>query len=336
MEDFEFLLFDRIEKIKSINEQYDLENNAYISFSGGKDSTILHYLIDLALPNNHIPRVFINTGIEYLDIVKFVKELAKDDDRFVLLTPTQPIKQMLEENGYPFKSKQHSHNVAIYQRNRELINKYSNHTISFIEDMPKGTKSVLKYINGIRFNKNGEKNDLSNFSCPNVLKYQFSDDFNLKLSDICCQKLKKNPIKRWEKENGKNIVLTGMRKEEGGNRTNLSCIVTNKQYKVVKFHPLVVLNNEWEDWFIAKQNIKLCKLYYPPYNFKRTGCKGCPFSLDLQKQLDVMEIHLPNEKEQCERIWKPVYDEYRRLNYRLRGKGIIKQTNIYDFIDDAI
>ena len=40
----------------------NLENNAYISFSGGKDSTILHYLIDLALPNNKIPRVFINTG----------------------------------------------------------------------------------------------------------------------------------------------------------------------------------------------------------------------------------------------------------------------------------
>lgn len=36
-EQFEFLLFDRIEKIKQINERYDLENNAYISFSGGKD-----------------------------------------------------------------------------------------------------------------------------------------------------------------------------------------------------------------------------------------------------------------------------------------------------------
>ena len=34
-EKFEFLLFDRIEKIKQINQQYDLENNAYISFSGG-------------------------------------------------------------------------------------------------------------------------------------------------------------------------------------------------------------------------------------------------------------------------------------------------------------
>lgn len=36
-EDFEFQLFDRVEKIKAINKQYDLEHNAYIAFSGGKD-----------------------------------------------------------------------------------------------------------------------------------------------------------------------------------------------------------------------------------------------------------------------------------------------------------
>ena len=118
-EDFDLLLEDRIAKIQSINEQYDLEKNAYISFSGGKDSTVLHYLIDLALPNNKIPRVFINTGIEYLDIVKFVKQLSSKDKRFVILNSNVNIKQMLETNGYPFKSKQHSHNLAIYWRNKE-------------------------------------------------------------------------------------------------------------------------------------------------------------------------------------------------------------------------
>lgn len=68
MTENEFMLQDRIAKIKSINEQYDLENKAYISFSGGKDSTVLHYLIDEALPGNKIPRVFLNTGIEYKDV----------------------------------------------------------------------------------------------------------------------------------------------------------------------------------------------------------------------------------------------------------------------------
>lgn len=311
MEDFELLLFDRIEKIKSINEQYDLEHNAYISFSGGKDSTILHHLIDLALPNNKIPRVFINTGIEYLDIVNFVKDLAKDDDRFVILVPTKPIKKVLEEYGYPFKNKVHSKLLSLYQN---------------------GSSSSQWLKNYLSEDKNATK-----FRCPKILKYQFSNDFNLKITANCCEKLKKQPVSKWEKENNKNIVLTGMRTEEGGQRANIKgCILIDKNGCLKRFHPLIVISKEWEDWFITKQNIQLSKLYYPPFNFQRTGCKGCPFSLDLQKQLDVMEIHLPSEKDQCERIWKPVYDEYRRLNYRLRGKGIIKQTNIYDFIDDAI
>ena len=84
MSEFDLLLFDRITKIKSINEQYDLLNNGYISFSGGKDSVVLSHLVDLALPNNKIPRLFLNTGIEYIDMVKFVKELAEQDERIVM------------------------------------------------------------------------------------------------------------------------------------------------------------------------------------------------------------------------------------------------------------
>ena len=73
MTENEFILADRIQKIKSINELYDLENKAYISFSGGKDSTVLSRLIDEALPNNKIPRLYLNTGIEYLMVVSFVE-----------------------------------------------------------------------------------------------------------------------------------------------------------------------------------------------------------------------------------------------------------------------
>ena len=40
-----------------------------------------------------------------------------------------------------------------------------------------------------------------------------------------------------------------------------------------------------------------------PYNFKR-GCKGCPFALELQEQLSLMELYMPKERKQCEMIWK--------------------------------
>lgn len=286
--DNELLLADRLGVIQTANKKYDLEHNAYLSFSGGKDSTILHHLLDEALPNNRIPRVFIDTGIEYLAIREFVLNLAKNDDRFVIIQPTKPIKQILETYGYPFKSKEHSLKVGQFQKG--LI-----------------SPNIEKYM---RF---GER-----FACPKSLAYQFGKDFKLRLSNQCCYKLKKEPAHKWEKENHRPIAITGMRREEGGQRANIKgCIITDKNGKAQKFHPLLVVSDEWEEWYRERERVQLAPLYYPPFNFKRSGCKGCPYAINLQDQLTTMAIHLPQEREQCEFIWKPVYDEYRRIGYRL-------------------
>ena len=218
--DNELLLLDRIEVIKATNQKYDLEHKAYLSFSGGKDSTLLHYLLDKALPDNQIPRVFIDTGIEYQMIREFVLEQAKNDSRFVIIKPTKQIKRVLEDYGYPFKSKEHSTKLHEWQQgNRD-------------------TKSIKKYLG------DGE------FSCPKQLRYQFSDDFHLKVSQFCCHKLKKEPVKKWSKQNNRPIAITGMRKDEGGQRTTLGCILTDKKGNVVKFHPFAVVSDEWENWFV--------------------------------------------------------------------------------------
>lgn len=297
--DNELLEIDRIQKIQSINQLYDLDNNGYISFSGGKDSTVLHHLIDIALPGNRIPRVFINTGIEYKYIVEFVKNLAKNDDRIVIVNSGVNIKKMLEKEGYPFKSKEHSAKVGQYQKGSRA-------------------KSIIAY------KENAGK---SKYACPKCLLYQYSDDFKLKVSDKCCYRLKKDVSHKWEKANNRTIAITGMLKEEGGQRENITNCIITKNDKVVRFHPLLVCSTEWEKYFIEKYNIQLCKLYYPPYNFKRTGCKGCPYAKDIQHELDVMARFLPVERRQCEAIWGVVYNEYRRINYRLRN-----QMSIYDFI----
>ena len=68
----DFLLQDRLQKIRQIIGKYG-EENFYLSFSGGKDSTVLSHLLDMAIPNNKIPRVYANTGIEYRMIVDFVE-----------------------------------------------------------------------------------------------------------------------------------------------------------------------------------------------------------------------------------------------------------------------
>ena len=288
MED-DLILFDRLNIIRDVVNKYGQEN-FYISFSGGKDSTVLHYLVDEALPGNNIPRVFVNTGIEYIDIVKYVKQIAKKDDRIKIINPSRNVKKTLEKDGYPFKSKEFSHVLAIYQRSGMQ-------------------KTVIRYLNDER----------SKYKCPNTLRYMFQDNFNVKISEKCCLRLKKEPFKKWEKENKKSITLTGMMATEGGLRESIpSCIIKNKNGDIKKFHPLLKATNEWEEWYIKERNIKLCKLYYPPFNFNRTGCKGCPFALGLQEQLETMEHFLPAERKQCEYLWKPVYGEYRRIGYRLK------------------
>lgn len=293
--DYELTLFDRINAIKDTINKYG-EENFYLSFSGGKDSTILHYLLDKALPNNRIPRVFINTGIEYQMIVDFVKGLAEKDDRFVLLKPSQPIKKTLDTYGYPFKSKSHADWLERYQ-----------------------TKGMTQYIK----NYLGEGEKTLFRGCPKMLKFQFTEDYPLKVSDMCCIKMKEEPLKKWANENNRPIPIIGVMKEEGGRRQKSKCLVV-KDKKIKAFQPLVVITKEWEEWLIKKENIQLCPLYYEPYNFRRTGCKGCPFALDLQHSLDIMEKYFPNERQQCEIIWKPVYDEYRRLNYRLKKVEQVK------------
>jgi len=291
MTDFEFTLADRIAKIKSINELYDLEHNAYISFSGGKDSTVLHYLIDEALPGNKIPRVFFNTGIEYKLVLSFVTEMAKNDERFVIKTVGKDIRKTLDNVGYPFKSKLHSKKLFEYRKGYPC-------------------KSVQGY-----FRKTEEKYTLS---CPEKLLYQTEKDFTLKISDKCCYEFKKYPAQNYEKESGRRVCMTGMRKEEGGNRFGISCTVFSDSGNIRKFHPLAIVDEKFINEYVNKNNIKLCELYYPPYNFTRTGCKGSPYSLFLQRDLDTLEKLLPQERKQCEYIWKPVYDEYRRIGYRLR------------------
>jgi len=300
--DNDFILQDRILKIQQIIGKYG-EENFYISFSGGKDSTVLSTLIDMALPNNKIPRVYADTGIELNMIRDFVMELQKNDKRVQIIKPQTPIKQMLEKDGYPFKSKKHAKKVGTYQRNGMTI-------------------TAEKYLNP-------PENEKS-FGCPEILKYNFTPEFKLKVDYKCCVNLKEKPLTVWGKQNNKPYSIVGVRNGEGGARKKAKCLAfIGGKFKL--FQPLVPVSDEWIEWFIRKYRVELCEIYKPPYNFTRTGCKGCPFNMRLQRELDTLERFFPNERKQCEIIWKPVYEEYRRIGYRLKKKDQIEgQLSLFD------
>jgi 3'-phosphoadenosine 5'-phosphosulfate sulfotransferase (PAPS reductase)/FAD synthetase len=123
---------------------------------------------------------------------------------------------------------------------------------------------------------------------------------------------------------------------EGGRRFNSVCLAFSAG-KLKLFNPMSPLTKEWEDWYIEYRHIKICDIYYDPFNFPRTGCKGCPFAIKLQEELDILEKYFPAERKQCELIWGPVYEEYRRIGYRLKPKSetneeqIPGQMSVFDY-----
>lgn len=98
-------LYDFEEKLKYTQELIHCwveawgEENVAVSFSGGKDSTVLLHIVRKLYPN--IKAVFSNTGLEYPEIVAFVKTF--DDVDIIYLK--KPFHKVIEEYGWPIISK---------------------------------------------------------------------------------------------------------------------------------------------------------------------------------------------------------------------------------------
>lgn len=88
------------ERIKAWYEWWD--GQVYISFSGGKDSTVLLDLVRNVCGYDDVPAVFVDTGLEYPEIRDFVKTF----DNVTWLKPKKNFKQVITEYGYPFISKE--------------------------------------------------------------------------------------------------------------------------------------------------------------------------------------------------------------------------------------
>lgn len=86
-------------RIREWVDYYGVENCA-VSFSGGKDSTVLLHIVRELYPD--IEAVFCNTGLEYPEIQKF----AKSFNNVTVLTPKMNFKDVVTKYGYPFISKE--------------------------------------------------------------------------------------------------------------------------------------------------------------------------------------------------------------------------------------
>lgn len=87
-----------------------MKGKVYVSFSGGKDSTVLLHMVRTIYPD--VPAVFVDTGLEFPEIREHVKTV----DNVTWLKPEMSFKKVIETRGYPVIGKEMSHWIDLAQR----------------------------------------------------------------------------------------------------------------------------------------------------------------------------------------------------------------------------
>lgn len=285
------------EAMHRIEELYHETNGqCYVSFSGGKDSTVVLAIIKMCVDLctiKPIKAVFCDTGIELgatRDFVKWCKENWYPN--IEIIRPQKSFKWVLDNRGKPMKSKMKSELLGRYQRTKN-----------------QSTKS-FNYLMGV--SESGETYAKTKLADKDL--HIIHNEFPIKVANDCCKYLKKEPFKQYQKENEIKGYILGFRMSEGGARElgalkrikdgGKLCTTTKGNY-IVKM-PIIDWTDDDIEEFIQKYNIPLSKAY-TDYGLKRTGCMGCPFSLDIENNLKVLWEHEPNRYKASMFFLKDVY-----------------------------
>ena len=243
---------------RRIKEWYNAHSGqVYVSFSGGKDSTVLLDLVRSLYPD--VPAVFADTGLEYPEIREFVRTI----DNVVWVKPKMSFRDVIRLYGLPMISK----NVAYYiEQVRSLRERGKTDTATY------------------NLRMTGIKKDGTKASSHSVIPKKWKPllESDIRVSAKCCDVMKKEPIKRYAKETGR-VSIQGIMASEGASRSKTyqlhGCNAFN--LKEPQSRPIIFWTEDdiWE--YINTKNTPYSCIY--DMGEKRTGCVFCMFGCHLEK-----------------------------------------------------
>ena len=258
-----------------IREFYEYFNGeVYVAFSGGNDSLVMLHIIRSMYPD--VKAVFVDTGVEFPEVRKFVKTF----DNVIFLKPQKNFSQIINDYGYPIISKDVSNSIRLARKN--IIEGKDTYRVRQFDGSQKGS----------RFDKS---------------KWKFLLDAPFKISEQCCDELKKKPFKKFEKETGLKGYI-GVLASEGGVRLQGYLKTGCNNYRFGNSKPLGFWTHQDILQYIKIYNLNMCPVYgdliFDEARNKlvvtgepRTGCMGCMFGCHLEKspnRFERMKISHPH------------------------------------------
>lgn len=255
----------------------------YIALSGGKDSTVLADQVWAIYPD--VPALFSNTGLEYPEIVDFVKRMQAEGRPIVITRPKRTFRDVVLTDGFPLVSKKVAMMISRLQKPRT--------------DRNDATHNL--YLTGIKrdgtFSRGSKLPD----------KWRKLLDAPFKTTQVCCDVLKKEPFRRYEKETGRKPFV-GVMREEGGARAQIKTCNTFDG-KSPQGRPMLFWKEAdvWE--YIGTKNLPYSDIYKDRVvngvtvrGESRTGCMFCAFGAHMEKdttRFQRMAISHPKQWNYC-------------------------------------